>query len=103
MLPTMMSSPEELARAVAHRARARRLANDLSQVGLAGAAGVSTATLKRFEHTGQISFVALVRIAVALDATAELETWFTAAPFRTLDEALAAAGPKAARQRGRKK
>lgn len=102
MLPTTLLGPEELALAVAHRARARRLADDVSQAGLAGAAGVSVATLKRFEHTGQISFVSLVRIAVALDATAELESWFAPAPFRTLDDALAVA-KTATRQRGRKR
>lgn len=100
MLPTMMSSPEELALSVARRARARRLANDLSQAGLAGAAGVSTATLKRFERTGQMSFVSLVRVAVALGATDELESWFAAAPPQTLDEAIARAAP---RLRGRKR
>ncbi|MDP2315338.1 MAG: helix-turn-helix transcriptional regulator [Pseudomonadota bacterium] len=99
-----MSSPEELARSVAQRARARRLAENLTQAGLAAAAGVSAGTLKRFERDGQITFVSLVRIAVALDATAELETWFAPAPFRTLDEAIARAGTgTGVRQRGRKK
>lgn len=94
-----MMSPGEIALGVARRARELRLARNLTQAGLAAAAGVSTASLKRFEHTGEIAFVSLVRIAVVLDATAELERWFSPPEFRTLDEAIARAKP---RQRGRR-
>ena len=94
-----MFGPEEIAAAVAQRARARRLDADLSQAGLALAAGVSLASVKRFERTGQVAFVALVRIALVLGATDELESWFTPTPARSIDEALARTQP---RQRGRR-
>ena len=55
-------------------------------------------TLKRFERTGQIALVSLIRIAVALDAAEPLQAWFQRPAFQTLDEALAATQP---RQRGR--
>ena len=99
MLPLSLLSAEEIALAVAGRARALRLARNLSQAGLAAAAGVSEGSLKRFEHTGQIAFVSLVRLAVALDATDLLETWFQPPPPRTIDQALAA---RKTRQRGRR-
>jgi transcriptional regulator with XRE-family HTH domain len=99
MLPLEMLGPDEIAQAVAGRARALRLARNLSQAGLAAAAGVTTASLKRFERTGQIAFVSLVRLAIALEATAELESWFSAPPVRSIDEALARQRP---RQRGRR-
>ena len=95
-----MSTPTEVARAVAARARALRLLRDLSQEGLAASAGVSLGSLKRFERTGAIAFASLIRIAVALDATAELETWFIPPPFRSIDDALARQIP---RLRGRRK
>lgn len=94
---TAILGPEEIAREVAARARALRLARNQSQETLARAAGVSLGSLKRFEHTGEIAFVALVRLAVALDATNELESWFSPPPAGTLDEAIARARP---RQRG---
>lgn len=94
-----MMSPSDVAREIAGRARALRLQRDLSQAGLAAAAGVSLGTLKRFERTGQIAFAALLRLAIALDATSELESWFSPPPARSIDEALARAAP---RRRGRR-
>lgn len=95
-----MLAPDAIARAVAARARELRLLRDLSQEGLAASAGVSLGSLKRFERTGAVAFVSLVRIAIALDATAELETWFSAPPFQSIDDALARQTP---RRRGRRR
>ena len=100
MLPVPMLSTDELARAVAERARSLRLHRNLSQEGLAAAAGVSLGSLKRFERTGAIAFASLLRIAVALDATSELESWFSPPPFKSLDDAIARQAP---RRRGRRK
>jgi len=99
MLPLVMMSPAEVALQVARRARTNRLQRDLSQAGLAAMAGVSLGALKRFERTGQIAFASLVRVAIALEATAELESWFNPPPPRSIDEALA----RAPRSRGRRK
>ncbi len=96
----MMCSPVELARQVAFRARALRLEQNLSQAGLAAAAGLSLASLRRFERTGSIAFVSLVRIAIVLDALEPLTQWFEPSRLPTIDEALAAARP---RQRGRRR
>ncbi len=85
---------------LARRARERRLDLDLTQQGLADRAGVSLGSLKRFERTGRASLESAVRIAVVVGAVAELETWFGAPEFRTLDEALAR--PRQ-RQRGRRR
>ena len=95
-----MLGPEEIAASVAERARELRLAQNLSQAGLAAMSGVSEGSLKRFERTGQASFELVLRVALALDATAELETWFSPPPVRSIDEALTRAKP---RQRGRRR
>ncbi len=98
---SFMMSPDQLALELAQRARALRLSRDLSQQGLADRAGVSVGTLKRFERTGQIALVTLIRLAIVLDALDELESWFLPSPWSTLDEASASeAAPP--RQRGRK-
>ena len=99
MLPLVMMSPEEVAREIAQRARALRLQRDLSQQGLAERAGVSLGSLKRFERTGKIAFESLIRVALVLDATPELESWFSPPPLRSLDEAIARTKR---RQRGRR-
>lgn len=99
MLPVTMLSPEASALALAARVRALRLTHNYTQAGLAASAGVSLGSLKRFEHTGEIALISLIRIALVLDATAELETWFSPPSFRSIDDALRRARP---RQRGRR-
>lgn len=98
LISLLIQSPDEMALTLAERARDLRLAKNLSQQGLADRAGVPLGTLKRFERTGQIALVSLIRIAVALDAAEPLQAWFQRPAFQTLDEALAATQP---RQRGR--
>jgi transcriptional regulator with XRE-family HTH domain len=90
----------ELQRLFADRARARRLALDLTQKGLAARAGLSLSSLKRFEQTGRVAFDGLLRLAVALNALDGLEDLFAEPEFQTLDDVLAADAPK--RQRGRR-
>ena len=99
MRTLQMMNSDEVALEIAHRARSRRLDLNLTQRGLSARAGISLGSLKRFERTGQIAFVSLIRIAVVLDAITELESWFEAPEFRSIDEALANAKQ---RQRGRR-
>lgn len=65
---------------------------------LAERSGVPLGTLKRFERTGQVALPTLLRIALALDAIHEIESWFQAPEVRSIDEALARQKP---RHRGR--
>lgn len=76
ILSLKLSTPTELAQAIAERARAKRLRMNLSQAGLAARAGVSLGSLKRFERTGEIAFVSLLRLAYALDSVSELDRLF---------------------------
>ncbi len=92
-------NPNDVARTIAGRARARRLEQNLTQRGLAERAGVSLSSLKRFEQTGRIAFTSLLRVAIALDALDALEQWFAPPEFRSLDDALSRGQP---RQRGRR-
>ncbi len=96
-MSVLLMSPTELCADVAARARARRLALRLTQQGLAARADVSVASLKRFERTGLIAFDALVRLAFALGAEAEIATLFPPPPPRSLDDIQTVARP---RQRG---
>ncbi len=83
---------------LARKARARRLAADLTQEGLASRADVSLGTLKLFEREGKASLETVLRIAFVLDAATEFDLLFPAAPVMSIDDV----PDKPARQRGRR-
>jgi transcriptional regulator with XRE-family HTH domain len=68
MMPLRLETPQELAMAVAERARAERLARGWSQVELAERAGIAIETYRLFERRGRISLERLLAIAVVLGA-----------------------------------
>ncbi len=80
--------PSEVAADLANRLRARRLARNLTQEGLARRSGVALGTLKKFERTGAISLVSFVRLVVAVGEEATLERLMDGQAFETLDEVL---------------
>ena len=94
-----LQTPGEIAIGVAARARARRLELNLTQAGLAERAGLSLSSLKRFEGTGQITLVSLVRIAGALGGLSAFERLFGAPEIRSLDQLVERGRP---RRRGRR-
>lgn len=66
MLAIDLYSPPEIQQELAARAKNIRLALEYTQRGLAERSGVSLGTLKRFEHTGQISLESLLKISLVL-------------------------------------
>jgi transcriptional regulator with XRE-family HTH domain len=99
MLPLELLTPAEAAVQLGERARERRLERALTQREVAERAGVSLASLKRFERTGLISLLSLLRIAVVLDAMPGFLDLSKGPPPRSLDELLTAP-PR--RKRGRR-
>jgi len=79
-------SPSNMSADVAKRAKAMRLAQNLSQRSLAERAGVSEASLKRFEGTGAISFSSLLQIAAALGCMDDFGALFAAREAVSIDE-----------------
>ena len=67
LLPDSNQSPAGIRKAIALRAKERRLQLGWSRTTLAVRAGVSQWTLKHFEHTGKIALETLIQIAVALN------------------------------------
>jgi len=88
MLPLSLKSPVEISTDVAKRLRARRLDANLSQEGLANRAGVTLASLKRFERTGKIAFESLVKLSFALGSAEGFEALFPPAKFESIDEVI---------------
>jgi transcriptional regulator with XRE-family HTH domain len=75
ILPFIIKSPQEVSAEIASKVRARRLAANLTQLQLAQRSGVTLASLKRFERTGNISLQSLLLLAVplgCLDSFSEL-------------------------------
>ena len=79
---------EDLDMALAKRVKNIRKRRSISQQELADRSGVSYGSVKRFETTGQISLLALTKIAMALDVADELRGIFTQVPYRNIQEVI---------------
>ena len=79
---------EELDKNLALRVRKIRKRRKISQRKLADLSGVSYGSIKRFETSGQISLLALTKIAMALDMADELRNIFSQVPYRNIQEVI---------------
>ena len=73
ILPINLNTLLDVQREIAGRFKARRLALNLTQEGLAARSGVSWSSLKRFERTGLIALDSLLRIALVLDCLGDFD------------------------------
>ena len=79
---------EDLDKNLALRVRKIRKRRKISQQKLADLSGVSYGSIKRFETSGQISLLALTKIAMALDMADELRNIFSQVPYRNIQEVI---------------
>ncbi len=79
---------DEINLEVAKNARKIRKRLKWSQEALSKRSGVSLGSLKRFESTGNISFLSLTKIAVALDAVDGIKALFTEVPYKSIEEVI---------------
>ncbi len=68
-----LEAPEDVAHKMAQKARQLRLARKWKQSTLADRSGVSLASLRRFERTGQISLKNLLRLSFVLGRLGDFE------------------------------
>ena len=80
-------TPEEINFNVAKRVRNIRRRKRISQKELSERSGVSYGSIKRFESTGNISFISLTRLA-ALDAADDIRNMFTDVPYASIEEVI---------------
>lgn len=78
----------ELCLEVASRVRARRKELGLTQVNFAKKAGMSLGSYKRFEQTGQISFLSLANIGVVLRCEQDFDELFSQPQYASIEEAI---------------
>ena len=79
---------EELDLKLAQRVRNIRKRRKISQEKLASMSGVSYGSIKRFEHTGNISLISLTKIAMTLNIADELRNIFTNVPYKDIQEVI---------------
>lgn len=82
----LRKTPPEIERQIAERIRGIRKRRKISQQKLSELSGVSLGSLKRFEQSGEISLLSLIKIAIALDISEELERLFADAPPLSIEE-----------------
>lgn len=80
--------PGEIAKDIAKQEKGKRKKRKLTQAELSARAGISLASLKRFEQTGEISFVSLIKIAVVLDETETLDQLFQTREYSSIQEVI---------------
>lgn len=93
-------NPSEICKSVAQRVKSRRLELNLTQSGLAARAGVNIETYRKFERTGEISLLNLVKLAISLDVTTDFTALFAQKQYQSLDDLLEV--KKSIRKRGQK-
>ena len=81
-------TPDDVAKQIATRVKARRLELNLTQEGIAARAGLKFATYRRFEQTGEISLKGLLQIGFALNALSEFDALFAQKQYQSLDDVL---------------
>lgn len=82
----LQKTPGELQTLIAERVRMIRRRRKISQKKLSELSGVSLGSVKRFEQSGEISFLSLIKIATALDLNNELEHLFEDVPPLSIEE-----------------
>lgn len=89
----------DLTHEVAARVRARRKESKLTQAQMAKKAGMSFASYKRFEQTGEIAFRSLCNIAIALGCEQDFDELFAHRQYTSIQEVIDAQR-EARKQRG---
>ena len=83
-----ISTPNEIAKQIAAKVKARRLELNLTQEGIAARVGIKFATYRRFEQTGEISLKGLLQIGFALNALSDFDALFAQKQYQSLDDVL---------------
>ncbi len=81
-------TPNDVAKQIAARVKARRLELNLTQEGMAARTGLKFATYRRFEQTGEISLKGLLQIGFALNILSEFDALFAQKQYQSLDDVL---------------
>lgn len=85
---TQLKYPHEIAKDIAQQEKSKRKRRKITQKELSERSGVSLASIKRFEQTGEISFVSLLQIAVVLDELDSFASLFEGKKYESIQEVI---------------
>jgi len=88
LMSFVWETPEEISLALAKRLSRIRKRRNLSQVQLSEKSNVSYGSIKRFETSGQISLLSLIKLCVALNCVDEIKSLFTQVEYGSIEEVL---------------
>ena len=88
LMSFVWETPEEISLALAKRLSRIRKRRNLSQVQLSEKSNVSYGSIKRFETSGQISLLSLIKLFVALNCVDEIKSLFTQVEYGSIEEVL---------------
>ncbi len=81
-----VATEQNITASLVERFRKRRKEKGFTQKEMAAATGVSYASLRRFEQTGEISFSSLVKLAKALNCLEDFDALFKMPIIKDLKE-----------------
>lgn len=83
-----VKSVSEVCREISSRVKQRRLELNLSQQGLASRSGVNIETYRKFERTGQIALMNLVKIGLALQSLDDFDILFSQEKYQNIEDVI---------------
>ena len=84
----ILNSPLDVAKNLASRLKNVRKRKKITQKILADRSGVSYATLRKFEQTGQISLESLIKLCMELGVVGEINNLFTQPVYGSIEEVI---------------
>ena len=86
MIQLEQKTASQIAREISERIAKRRKELHFTQAELSARAGISFASYKRFEQKHEISFVSLIKIAIALNLEKEFDFFVFKKQFLSIEE-----------------
>ncbi len=83
-----LKTPYEMALDAAHRFRKARTSKKITMKELSERSGVPYSTIRRFESTGEISFLSLIKMVSALGEDGEITSLFADIAPQTIEEVI---------------
>jgi transcriptional regulator with XRE-family HTH domain len=84
----LLSTPPEMAADAAKRFRHLRKAKGITIKSLSESSGVPYSTIRRFESTGEVSFVALIKMASVMGEDRQIEALFEESVPASIEEVI---------------
>ena len=88
MIDLYIKTSDEINMDLAKRMVQLRKRKRMTQEELAVRSGVTIASLRRFERTGEVSLKSFTKLAIALGVEKELDSLFTQVPYASIEEVI---------------